>query len=258
MPPRLSTGSAAQSPATSPRTSSACRNSSCDGSWPERQAKLTATPASSTPGRPAMSAATAGAASGRTPSRRSPRSTVSRIWMGAPGACSPSTRAAPGSLRSTRSATLAAVSSSSHWGARMSVSGPSACPASRTSEGRRLSARPAQPASSMVRPTAGSPSTHLVTPQSVSPRACRSAARRRVASATASRSMVSRGRVNPTPLRLQGPVPREPAGASPGVARATEGQGGRREGARVQKTALRRTAAGSAAGAAERVSGRGY
>ena len=52
----------------------------------------------------------------------------------------------------------------------MSVSGPSACPASRTSAGRRLSARPAQPASSSVRPTAGSPSTHLVTPVSVMPR----------------------------------------------------------------------------------------
>ena len=106
MPPRLSTGSAAQRPATSARTSSACRNSSRDGSWPERQAKLTATPARSTPGRPASSAATAGAASGRTPSRRSPRSTVSRTWTEAPGACSPSTRAAPGSLSSTRSGDL--------------------------------------------------------------------------------------------------------------------------------------------------------
>ncbi len=46
MPPRLSTGSTAHRCATSARTSSACRNSSREGSWPERQAKLTATPAS--------------------------------------------------------------------------------------------------------------------------------------------------------------------------------------------------------------------
>ena len=77
----------------------------------------------------------------------------------------------------------------------MSVSGASACAASRTSDGRRESARPAQPASSIACPTAGSPSTHLVTPTSVRPRARRSAASRSVAWATASRSMVSRGSV---------------------------------------------------------------
>ena len=124
----------------------------------------------------------------------------------------------------------------------MSVSGPSACPASRTSEGRRLSARPAQPASSSTRPTAGSPSTHLVTPQSVSPRACRSAERRRVA--------VGDGvQVYGEPGEDQSHSTSSAVDGTAGACRRRPGRGsgltvGRRAGARVPAGRGRRSAAG--------------
>ena len=161
---------------------------------------------------------------------------MSRTSTGAPGACSPSTRAAPGSLSSTRSATWAAVSSSSRCGARMSVSGPSACrgePRPARAGGCRRGRR-SRPRASPAR-RAGSPSTHLVTPTSVRPRACSSAARRRVAPATASRSMVSLGEPSqPSPLRLvvNGPAGRLRLRAAAGCGRVPRPRSASRSGRR--------------------------
>ncbi len=175
----------ADSNETEARTSSAWRKSACDGSCPERQAKLTAMPAREMPGRPVSwprppPRPPAGRPHGGRRGRRSggPRS----AWGVRPPARGAECARRLRVREEDSSATAAAVCSSSLCGARMSVRGPSPPAASLSRDSRRESARPSAPPSSIARPTAGSPSTAFVTPSSEKPAASSCAFSRRVAS----------------------------------------------------------------------------